>query len=61
MNWADTAALVRFSDRPITLNSADNEKKYAEIFLRYRRLFVKGDVFIGKWEIFGAKVFLCYS
>ena len=31
-------------------------KKYAEIFLCYRQLFVKGDVFIGEWEIFGADV-----
>ena len=29
-----------------TLNSAYNKKKYAEILLCYRRLFVKGDVFI---------------
>ena len=32
-----------------------------EIFLHYRWLFIKGDVFIGEWEIFGAEVFLCYS
>ena len=32
-----------------TLNSAYNEKKYAEILLRYRQLCVKGDVFIGEW------------
>ena len=31
-----------------TLNSTYNEKKYAEILLRYRWLFVKGDVFIGE-------------
>ena len=31
-----------------TLNSAYNEKKYAEILLRYRQLFVKGNVFIGE-------------
>ena len=37
------------------------KKKYAEILLRYRRLFVQGDVFIGEWGIFGAKVFLPYS
>ena len=37
------------------------KKKYTEIFLHYRLLFVKGDVFIGEWEIFGAEVFLCYS
>ena len=29
-----------------TLNSAYNEKKYVEILLCYRRLFVKGDAFI---------------
>ena len=32
-----------------TLNSAYNEKKYAEILLRYRQLFVKGNLFIGEW------------
>ena len=31
-----------------TLNSAYNEKKYAEILLPYRRPFVKGNVFIGE-------------
>ena len=44
-----------------TLNSSYNEKKYAEILLRYRWLFVKADVFIGEWRIFGAEVFLHYS
>ena len=44
-----------------TLNTAYNEKKYAEILLCYRRLFVKGDAFIGEWSIFGTKVFLHYS
>ena len=34
------------------------KKKYAEIFLHYRQLFIKGDVIIGEWEIFGAEVFL---
>ena len=38
-----------------TLKSAYNEKKYAEIFHRYRRLFLKGDVFISEWVIFGAE------
>ena len=51
------AYMVIFS----TLNSAYNEKKYAEILLRYRLLFVKVDVFIGEWGIFGAEVFLRYS
>ena len=32
-----------------------------EILLRYRQLFVKDDVLIGEWDIFGAEVFLCYS
>ena len=32
-----------------------------EIFLCYRWLFIKGNVFIGEWEIFGAEVFLRYS
>ena len=44
----------------VTLNSAYNEKKYAEILLRYSQLFVKGDVFIGERGIFGAEVFLRY-
>ena len=39
-----------------TLNSAYNEKKYVEILLRYRWLFVKGDVFIGERGIFGAEI-----
>ena len=42
-----------------TLNSAYNKKM--EIFLHYRWLFIKGNVFIGEWEIFDAEVFLCYS
>ena len=37
------------------------EKKYAEILLRYRQLFVKGEVFISEWGIFSAEVFLRYS
>ena len=37
------------------------KKKYVEILLHYRWLFVKGNVFIGEWGIFGAEVFLCYS
>ena len=37
-----------------TLNSY-NENKYAEILLHYRWLFIKGDVFIGEWGIFGAE------
>ena len=36
------------------------KKKYAEILLHYRCLFVKDDVFIGKRGIFGAEVFLRY-
>ena len=37
------------------------QKKYAEILLCYRWLFIKGNVFIGEWGIFGADVFLHYS
>ena len=37
------------------------KKKYAEILLHYRWLFIKDNVFIGEWGIFGAEVFLCYS
>ena len=44
----------------ITLSSAYNEKKYAEILLRYRQLFIKGDVFISERGVFGAEVFLRY-
>ena len=47
--------------RVTTLNSAYNKKKYAEILLHYRWLFVKGDVFIGVWHVFGTEVFLHYS
>ena len=36
-------------------------KKYVEIFLHYRWLFIKGDIIIGEWEIFGVEVFLRYS
>ena len=36
-------------------------KKYVEILLHYRQLFVKGNVFIGEWGIFGAEIFLHYS
>ena len=43
-----------------TLNSTYNEKKYAEILLHYRQLFIKDDVFIGERGIFGAEVFLHY-
>ena len=32
-----------------------------EIFLHYRWLFIKGDIFMGEWKIFGAEVFLHYS
>ena len=45
----------------ITLNSAYNEKKYVEIFLHYRQLFLKGDVIIGERGIFGVELFLLYS
>ena len=31
------------------------------ILLCYRQLFVKGDVFISEWGIFGVELFLCYS
>ena len=46
--------VVLHSTLPIT-------KKYAEILLHYRWLFIKGNIIIGEWEIFGAGVFLCYS
>ena len=36
-------------------------KKYAEILLRYKQLFIKGNIFIGEWGIFGAEVFLHYG
>ena len=44
-----------------TLNSAYNEKKYVEILLCFRRLFVKGDIIIGEWSILGVEIFLHYS
>ena len=37
------------------------KKKYVEILICYRWLFVKGDVIIGEWSIFGVEIFLCYS
>ena len=36
-------------------------KKNAEILLCYRWLFIKGDVIIGEWGIFGVEGFLHYS
>ena len=47
------------SSKCCTLNSTYYKK--VEIFLHYRWLFIKGDIFIGEWEIFGAEFFLCYS
>ena len=44
-----------------TLNSTYKEKKYVEILLHYRQLFIKGDVIIGEWGIFGLEIFLHYS
>ena len=38
-----------------------NKKRYAEILLHYRWLFIKGDVIIGEWGIFGVEISLCYS
>ena len=32
-----------------------------EILLHYRQLFVKGNVIIGEWSIFGVEIFLHYS
>ena len=37
------------------------KKKYAEILLHYRWLFIKGDIIIGEWGIFGVGIFLHYS
>ena len=50
-----------YNNTVITLNSTYNEKKYVEILLHYRLLFVKGDIIIGEWGIFGVGIFLCYS
>ena len=44
-----------------TLNSTYNEKKYAELLLHYRQLFIKGNVIIGEWGVFGVEIFLHYS
>ena len=44
-----------------TLNSAYNEKNYAENLLHYRWLFVKGNVIVSVWGIFGVEIFLRYS
>ena len=71
MCWPGLANKIKLNSLPVpkkhcflslssTLNSAYNEKKYAEILLCYSWLFVKGDIFIGKRGIFGAEVFLHY-
>ena len=44
-----------------TLNSAYNEKKYAENLLCYRQLFIKGHILFSEWGIFGVEIFLHYS
>ena len=54
-------SIISVWTRSSTLNSAYNEKKYAEIFLCYRQLFVKGDIIIGEWSVFGVEIFLHYS
>ena len=48
-----------FSQMACTLSY--NEKKYAEILLNYRQLFVKGNVIIGEWGIIGAEILFRYS
>ena len=37
------------------------KKKYAEILLQYRWLFVKIDIIIDEWGIFDVEILLCYS
>ena len=32
-----------------------------EILFNYRWLFIKGDIIIGEWGIFGVEIFLCYN
>ena len=48
-------------ERPVHSTPPIAKKNICEVFLRYRRLFVKGNVIIGECEIFGAEVFLHYS
>ena len=36
-------------------------KKYVEILLHYRQLFINGHVIICEWGIFGVAIFLHYS
>ena len=36
-------------------------KKICEILLHYRWLFIKDDIIIGEWGIFGVEILLCYS
>ena len=36
------------------------KKKYTEILPHYRWLFVKGNIIIGEWGIFGVEIFLHY-
>ena len=52
-------AVVLILMRLYTLSSAYN-KKYVQILLCYRQLFVKGDIIIGEWDIFGVEIFLHY-
>ena len=41
-----------------TLNSAYNEKQCAGILLCYRQLYIKGNITIGEWGIFGVDTIL---
>ena len=49
--WIHCCILLLAPVHVCTLKSAYNEKKYAEILLCYRWLFVKGNIFIGEWGI----------
>ena len=44
-----------------TLNSAYNEKNMRRFSFIIYGFFIKGNIIIGEWEIFGVKVFLHYS
>ena len=52
---------MKYADFCSTLNSAYIEKKYVEILLHYRWLFIKGNIIISEWGEFDVEIFLHYS
>ena len=64
-DWYDLYLLVPYSlalNLEIYIHSTlPITKKYVEILLHYRQLFVKGNVIIGEWGIFCVEIFHQYS